>query len=395
MGSWFESVQIAPDDPILSIPPLFAKDQHPQKVNLGIGSYRTADGKPYLLQSVARAQNLLSAEPTPKDYLPIDGDAQFLEQVSNLILGDQFDKECVYAAQTVGATNALCIAAHFLGKQLSPNIAISTPSWSNHDLIFSSAGFKVQTYPYYDVKRHVRDVESMLQFLQKLEPSSIVLFQTRCHNPTGSDLNLKEWTAVLEVVKERKLFTFFDNAYQGFAESIEKDVFPIRLFQQHKMEMAIASSFSKNFGLYGERIGALHLVLNAPDAKKRVASQIKQIIRSIYSTPPIHGGRLIATILKDPDLKKFWNDEVDNMRTRVKEMRQILASGLISKSGSPHYQFLESEQGFFSLLGISEEKVKILRSEKGIYLPTNGRINIAGLTPYNVEYVIDAIAAIQ
>ena len=324
----------------------------------------------------------------------MEGDPVFLVQIGQLTLGNGFDKDRLYVVQTVGGTSALSVLARFLANHIGAEIAIPTPSWPNHELIFRLAGFKIHTYPYYDLKRHQRNVEGMLQFFKQLPERTAVLLQNVCHNPTGSDLNPQEWQRVLDVFKERKLFPVFDSAYQGFAESMEKDAAALRLFAQSGLDVAIAASCSKNFGLYGERVGALLFILNEPAHKKALRSQIKQINRSIYSSPQIHGARLVTCVLSDPSLKKIWTDELANMRNRIQEMRQILASGLISKSGKPHYQFLEEQRGFFSILGISEEDVLQLRREKAIYMPLNGRINIAGLTPDNVDYIIDSLLAL-
>lgn len=392
--TFFEGIEIAPDDPILSLPALFTADSHAEKVNLGIGSYRTAEAKPYLLQSVIAVEEQLAKQAIPKEYLPMEGYPLFIEEMMRLVLGEKVDKDGVYAVQTIGGTFALRMAADFLAPRITPVVAISDPSWSNHTLIFKAAGFQVKFYPYYNVEKHAREIDAMIAFLKTLPSGSLVLLQTACHNPTGSDLTQKEWQAILKVMQEGRLLPFFDNAYQGFSQSIEEDVYPIQLFMQHGMEMLIATSCSKNFGLYGERVGALFLIVQDPAAKKAIGSQIKQLIRSMYSTPPIHGGRLVAEILHHPQLKKNWLHELDNMRSRVQEMREALTAGLLSKSGNPMYQFLEEENGFFSLLGISEKDVLRLRQEKGIYMPSNGRINIAGLTPYNIEYVIDALLSL-
>lgn len=394
VNSFFDTVEMAPDDPILSLAALFAEDQRSEKVNLGIGSYRTAEGSSYLLQAVSEAEGLLAKESAPRDYLPIEGDLGFLNRLQELTFGKNEIGSPIYGAQTIGGTSALHLAAAFLSHNVTPVIAVSTPTWSNHHLIFKNAGLTIHPYPYYDGKTHKIDLRGMFEALDRLPPSSAVLLQTTCHNPTGVDLNRSEWQEILSLCQKKHLLPFFDNAYQGFAASISEDTYPIELFLKHEMEMIVATSCSKNFGLYGERVGALFIVLRHAEAKKTVGSRFKQFIRSHYSTPPIHGAKVVAKILSDPKLRHHWIDELENMRTHVEEMRENFSADLISKSGSGAFSFLRDGKGFFSLLDISGEDVLRLRREKGIYMPSNGRINIAGLTPINLSYVVDAILSL-
>lgn len=391
---FFESLSLAPDDPIYILPVLFNKDARPQKVNLGIGTYRTTEGKPYLLNTVTDVEKMLSQEVLSKEYLAIEGETTFLQGMTELVLGNNYPKEKVSTFQTVGGTFAIRLAIELLKRANYLDVALSTPTWANHILICKTAGMNILNYPYYNLLKHVLDFEGMCQSLKTLPQNTTVILQTGCHNPTGRDLSKKEWETLLDIFKTQKLFPFFDNAYQGFSESEEKDVFPIRLFWKEELEMMIASSCAKNFGLYSERVGALTLVINDESRLKVISSHLKQIIRSIYSSPPAHGARIVGWILKDPVLKKRWLDELSNMRLRINSMRESFAEGLISKSGNSRYQFLREESGFFSLLGISKEQVMKLKEDKGIYMPENGRINIAGLTPNNLDYVIDALISL-
>lgn len=393
MNSFFNAIFEAPEDPILSLAHHFQNDQHVNKVNLGIGSYRTAEGKPYLLNSVITAEKMITQKEYTREYLPLEGDPTFLEVCEELIFGEGLDKEKIFGMQTVGGTGAIRLAAEFIGSFLSPSIAIPNPTWTNHHLILQKAKLFVHTYPYYDAVEGKVDFEGMLAAIKMYAPGTVLLLQNACHNPTGADLKENDWHMILEICKKNRLLPFFDNAYQGFSENIDSDVAPIRLFLKSGIEMIVANSFAKNFGLYGERVGSLFFILESTKSKKAVSSQIKQNARSIYSTAPIHGMKVVTTILKDHQLKSDWLQELDVMKIRIQAMRENLAEGLVSL-GKVKYQFLMEQKGFFSLLGITEEEVARLRSEKSIYLPKNGRINIAGLTPKNLSYVIDALVTL-
>lgn len=386
---------MAPEDPIMSLPGLFAADRREQKVNLGIGSYKTAQGKSMLLRSVYEAEDRILKLKSPRDYLPMEGDPLFVDKMIDLTLLKAAPRDRTYAIQTVGATCALRLAADFLYHNVTAEIAVSNPTWANHFLIFSSAGLKVSVYPYYDEKTHALDFKAMQAAISRLPPGSVVLLQTVCHNPTGADLTKAQWQELLQMLKAKKLIPFFDNAYQGFGSSIEDDAYPLKYCLENEIEMLIATSCSKNFGLYGERVGALIFVLNRPELLKPVASQLKQEVRSIYSNPAIHGARIITEILNDPELTRMWREDLVDMRDRIAETRRNLAAGLIAVTADSSYLHLEQERGFFSLLGISQKQVMHLREAFGIYMPSNGRINIAGITPQNISWVIEAFASLS
>lgn len=394
MNSFFDTLNSAPDDPILSLAALFEEDKRSEKVNLGIGSYRTSEGMSYLFQAVSEAERQLAQEEFPRDYLPIEGDPFFLKYFEELTIGPWGNSHSIYSVQTLGGTSALHLAANFFHQNVTPVVSVSTPTWSNHPLIFKTSGLTLHQYPYYDPTTHRIDIGGMLEALEKLPASSVVLLQTGCHNPTGVDLNGNEWEEVLSICQKKNLLPFFDNAYQGFRFSLSRDVDPIRLFLEAGMEMAIAASCSKTFGLYGERIGALFIALNHEKSKRKMASQFKEFIRSNYSTPPIHGAKVVGRILSEPKLREKWMHELENMRLHIEEMRENFSALLVSKSGDDTFLFLREGKGFFSLLGISSQEVLELRHKKGIYLPSNGRINIAGLTPTNLQYVVDAILSL-
>jgi aspartate/tyrosine/aromatic aminotransferase len=383
MHADFSQIPLAPEDPILGLPYLFAKDENPNKVNLGIGSYRTADGRPYLLHTVAAVESQLASKVHFLEYLPLEGDPFFIEQSAALVFGIGYNSEKMAGMQTVGGVAALRLAADLIAKHLLSSMALPSPTWPNHDLIFESAKLQVHTYPYYNKAHHEVDFEPMVEALKKLPAGCAVLLQNACHNPTGADLSDVQWQTLVKIFQECQLVPFFDNAYQGFGYGMDKDVYPIRLFLDNGLDLIVANSYSKNFGLYGERVGSLFIVTSN---KRAVLSQLKRNVRSIYSTPPCHGAKIVSTILSDPKLRQEWMEELGDMRQRIESMRKNLAEGL-----GDTYQFLRSQKGFFSLLGLSEAQVLYLREAKSIYMPLNGRINIAGLTPSHLTYVIDAL----
>jgi len=389
--SFFQQVELLPDDPILSIPPLFAADKHRNKVNLGVGAYRDSEGHPLVLSSVQKAEQHLLNQNLNKEYLPMDGDPEFCHSSLSLALGKNSPHLTrVYTAQTVGGTAALKVAGDFLIKQF-PNatLHLSHPSWSNHRHIFSICGFKIDTYPY--VHNHQFDFEGMCDAIKTMAKGDIILMHACCHNPTGIDPTLEQWKAISDLIRKQELFVLFDMAYQGFGSGLDEDAAVIRYFADQNHEMAVTISHSKNFGLYGERLGLLAFFVDSPDTVKKVGSQIKSTIRSIYSSPPLHGARIVKTILQSEELTAKWQEELSNMRSRIIEMRKTLTAELQSKQSATDFSFIEKQSGLFSMTGLNREQVSLLRAEHGIYMPPSGRINIAGLNSQNVQIVADAI----
>lgn len=380
MQSHFHRIELLPDDPILGLPKLFNDDPHPRKVNLGIGIYKTEEGSSYLFESVRAAEKVLFEAAAPLDYLPIEGDSLFLKQMIALNLGKADEK--TFAFQTVGGTGSLSLAAEFLLHFVSKTIAISNPSWLNHVPLFKRAGFNISLYPYFHAYKI--PFEQTVAALKALPQSSIVLFQTACHNPTGIDFSKEEWQTLLELVKAKNFLPLFDNAYQGLGTSLEEDIWPQKLFYENGVEMVISTGCSKNFGLYGERVGALIFCIKETAERPAIMSQLRKIIRSRYSSPPLQGAKIVAEILNRPALKKMWEEDLARIDQRIQNMRQSLAKGLNNEA-------FNAGKGFFSLLDIDEKTVLKLRKEKGIYMPLNGRINMAALTPTNMDYVIAAL----
>jgi len=391
--SFFESVTQLPEDPIFKLPILFAQDTHPNKVNLGVGSYRDSNNAALVLPSVKKAEQNIIALERNKEYLPIEGDSAFLKVTTEFLFGKGFLETFAggfFISQSLGGTGALRLGGEFLSQETSKTIFISTPTWPNHKGVFTRAGMNVHFYPYYDETSHRLNFDKMCSSIAEMPPGSTILLHVNCHNPTGIDPSFEQWKELSKLIKKQKIIPFFDFAYQGFVDNPDEDAKVIRYFAAQGHEMLVANSFSKNFGLYGERIGALCVLTQHKEVKNRVASQVKQIIRNNYSNPSLHGAHIIAEILQNEFLKKEWEQDLATMRNRIKEMRQGLINGL-EKGSNINWDFLKRQNGFFSFSGLNEEQVQQLILTYGIFMPTNGRINVAGLTQNNIDYVIQAI----
>ena len=397
-ASIFSNVEAAPRDPILGLIEAFNHDIRPQKVNLGVGVYFTEDGRIPVLRAVAEAERRRAAEPAARGYLPIEGIPAYDAAAQRLLLGPDsplIAQGRVVTAQALGGTGGLRIGADLLRRVL-PNsrIAISEPSWENHRAIFEAAGFTVVTYPYYDTATQGLNFNGMLAGLRALSAQSIVVLHACCHNPTGVDLALEQWRQVVDAVKQADLVPFLDIAYQGFGEGIEADGTAVRLFADAGLTFLVASSFSKSFSLYGERVGALTIVDQSQDESARVLSQLKRVIRANYSTPPTHGGMVVAAVLNTPELRTTWEAELGEMRVRIKAMRRQLAQGLAARTKKRDFSFIERQNGMFSYTGLTANQVQRLREEFGIYAVSTGRICVAALNSKNVDYVADSIAKV-
>ena len=392
------AVQMAPGDPILGVTEAFVADTHPKKVNLGVGVYTGDDGKVPVLESVRRAEDARVKSGTPKSYLPIDGMAAYDKAVQALVFGPEsaaLKEGRILTVQALGGTGGLRIGADFL-KTLVPGATayISEPSWENHRALFEGIGMPVKAYPYYDPKTHGLDFEGMLRGLKSAAPGSVVVLHSCCHNPTGVDLTQAQWREVLAVVQSRGLLPFLDLAYQGFADGIDADAFAPRLFADAMHPVFLSSSFSKSVSLYGERVGAVHVVAGSKDEAARALSQIKRLVRTNYSNPPTHGGDIVARILSSPELRKLWEAEVGEMRERIKAMRKALVEGVQGRVPGFDFSFVMKQRGMFSYSGLTREQVLRLRADYSIYTIETGRICVAALTTKNIDYVADAIAKV-
>jgi aromatic-amino-acid transaminase len=391
----FSAVELAPRDPILGLNEAFGADTRPDKVNLGVGVYYDANGHVPLLRAVRQAEKVRLEAQLPRGYLPIDGIALYDAAVQKLLFGagsPLLAERRVVTAQALGGTGALKIGADFLHR-LNPSVpvAISNPSWENHRALFESAGFQVVEYPYYDAATHGVDVDGMLGGLAKLPKGAIVVLHACCHNPTGVDLGTDDWKRVIETVREHDLVPFLDIAYQGFGDGIEADAIAVRLFADAGLPFFVASSFSKSFSLYGERVGALSIVTDSHDEAHRVQSQLKRVIRTNYSNPPTHGAAVVAAVLNHDDLRATWEAELGEMRERIRTMRRGLTQRL---SVHGDFGFIEAQRGMFSYSGLSSLQVDRLRTEFGIYAVGTGRICVAALNDGNLDRVAEAIARV-
>ncbi len=397
--SLFTAVEMAPRDPILGLNEQFAADTNPNKVNLGVGVYFDDNGKLPLLKCVQAAEKAMMDKPTPRGYLPIDGIAAYDNGVKALVFGADSDvvkSGRVSTVQAIGGTGGLKIGADFL-KKISPNakVLISNPSWENHKAIFTNAGFEVGTYAYYDAATRSIDFAGMLADLNAAAAGTIVVLHACCHNPTGYDITAAQWDQVIEVVKAKGLVAFLDMAYQGFGHGIAEDGAVIGKFVAAGLNIFVSTSFSKSFSLYGERVGALSVVANDKEEAARVLSQLKIVIRTNYSNPPTHGGAVVAAVLNNPELRAQWEEELGEMRVRIKEMRQKLVDGLKAAGVTQDMSFITTQIGMFSYSGLSKEQMIRLRSEFGVYGTDTGRMCVAALNSKNIDHVCKAIAAVM
>jgi aromatic-amino-acid transaminase len=392
----FETVTPAPADAILGLTEAYEQDQNPKKINLSAGVYKDDQGNTPILDCVRAAERLMVEEETTKAYLPIGGSPVYARLVQELIFGEEHPiiaSGCAKTVHTPGGTAALRVGADFLRQALpKARIWMSEPTWANHRGVFEAAGFAVHTYAYYDAAEKALDFERMRGDLRRIPGSDVVLLHVCCHNPTGLDPSHEQWQEIAAIAQRQRWTPLLDFAYQGFGSGLQQDRAPLGLFLANDAEFAVASSFSKNFGLYQERAGALTLVAAAPDVAEAVLSQVKRIIRVNYSNPPAHGGQVVETVLRDAALRKQWESEVTHMRERIKAMRTALVEGLHKRKVAGDFSFISRQNGMFSYSGLTDTQVRFLREQKSIYMVTGGRMNVAGITTGNIAYLCDAMA---
>ncbi len=396
--SLFTAVEMAPRDPILGLNEQFAADTNPNKVNLGVGVYFDDNGKLPLLKCVQTAEKQMVDAPKPRGYLPMDGVAAYDAAVKGLVFGadsEPVKSGRVVTAQGIGGTGGLKIGADFL-KKLNPTakVMISDPSWENHRALFTAAGFVVESYPYYDAATRRINFDGMLAALNAAPEGAIAVLHACCHNPTGYDITAAQWDQVVATVKARKLTPFLDMAYQGFGHGIKEDGAVIGKFVAAGLEFFVSTSFSKSFSLYGERVGALSVLCASKDDADRVMSQLKVVIRTNYSNPQIHGATVVAMVLNTPELRAQWEEELAEMRVRIKAMRQKLVDGLKAAGVKQDMSFITDQIGMFSYSGLSKDQMVRLRTEFGVYGTDTGRMCVAALNSKNVAYVCESIAKV-
>ena len=394
----FASVQLAPKDPIFGLTEAYTADQRPGKVNLGVGVYYTDDGKVPLLKAVLAAEQEVVAKQSPRAYIPIEGPNPYNSAVQNLLFGADsplIKDGRVVTAECLGGTGALRVGGDFV-KRLDTGApaAISAPSWENHRGIFESAGYQVLEYTYFDPKTRGVDFDGMVKSLESFPAKTLVILHACCHNPTGADLTAEQWKKIISICQTRQLIPFLDIAYQGFASGIEQDGAAVRMFADSGMSFFVSSSFSKSFSLYGERVGALSIVTQSKEESARVLSQLKRVIRTNYSNPPTHGAAIVATVLNSPTLRQMWEDELAEMRERIKAMRHGLNQKLAASGVQQDFSFIEAQRGMFSYSGLTADQVAKLQEQDGIYALSTGRICVAALNTKNLDRVAQAIARV-
>ena len=394
----FQHVEPFAGDPILSLNEDFQRDPRPHKINLSIGIYFDDAGRIPVLDSVRQAEARLAANVGPKPYLPIEGDAGFRGAVQALLFGaghEAIASKRVATIQSVGSSGGLKVGADFLHRWFPDSeVWVSDPTWDNHRAMFEGAGLTVHTYPYYDAATGGLRFEQMLQALSQVPERSVVLLHACCHNPTGVDLTPQQWDVLIPVLRERGALPYLDLAYQGFGDGIEGDAAAVRKLADTGASFFIANSFSKSMSVYGERCGALSVVCPDADAAERVLGQLKFTVRRNYSSPPLHSGRLVATVLGDPQLRSLWEHEVNAMRERILAMRQRLHAVLSQRLPGRDFNYFLTQRGMFSYTGLSAAQVDRLREEHAVYLIRSGRLCVAGLNTHNVEATATAMAAV-
>ncbi|MBP6087916.1 MAG: aspartate/tyrosine/aromatic aminotransferase [Polaromonas sp.] len=395
----FSTVEMAPRDPILGLNEQFNADTNPNKVNLGVGVYFDDTGKLPLLKCVQSAEATMAAAPKPRGYLPIDGIVAYDAGVKALVFGadsEPVKSGRVATVQAIGGTGGLKIGADFL-KKLNPNakVLISDPSWENHQALFTNAGFKVETYRYYDAATRGLNVDGMLADLKAAPAGTIALLHACCHNPTGYDITAAQWDQVVAICKNNDLVPFLDMAYQGFGYGLKEDGAVIQKFVDAGLTFFVSTSFSKSFSLYGERVGALSVLCTDKAEADRVLSQLKIAIRTNYSNPPTHGGSVVAAVLGNPELRKQWEDELAEMRVRIKAMRSAFVEKLKDAGVKQDMSFITTQIGMFSYSGLSKDQMVRLRNEFGVYGTDTGRMCVAALNSKNIDYVCASIAKVM
>jgi aspartate/tyrosine/aromatic aminotransferase len=392
----FEHLEMAPADAILGLTEAFKRDTTPGKINLGVGVYKDAAGTTPVLQSVRIAQERIMAAETSKGYLPITGDPEFGRVTRELLFGvgnaiDQKKRACT--AHTPGGTGALRAAADFIKRCFEgAAVWVSDPTWANHPAIFDAAGLEVKTYPYYDAENKDVAFDAMLEALNAAPRGDVVLLHACCHNPSGVDLNEQQWKTVAQTLKERGLLPLIDFAYQGFGVGLEEDAAGTRCVADTVDELLICSSYSKNFGLYRDRCGALTIVGQSEDSAARAMSHAEKVVRANYSNPPALGGMIVTEILNDAGLTAMWKQEVAEMRDRINGMRSLFVQSLKEAGVAEDFSFIKQQRGMFSFSGLNREQVAALRTKYAIYIVGSGRISVAGMTEANMKVLCKAIA---
>jgi aspartate/tyrosine/aromatic aminotransferase len=391
----FDGLKVLPPDAILGLIAEHKADSRPNRIDLGVGVYRNAAGQTPVLEVVKEAEQRLVNTQDSKAYIGTAGDPRFIAAMQAMIFGDAADRSRLVTIQTPGGSGSLRVAAGLLlraGEQAP--VLVSDPTWNNHVPLLGGAGLTLKPYPYYDTSKHVLRADAMLDALAKAAKGDVVLLHACCHNPSGLDPSEDEWRAISEVIVERQLVPFIDMAYQGFATGLDEDAFAIRYLADRVPTMLVSASCSKNFGLYRDRVGTLSVLTKDSNMRAVIASQLSNIVRTIYSVPPDHGAAVVSEILHDESLTRRWHSEVAEMRNRLRDMAELLERKLGQVAPAQDFSHLGRARGMFCFLGISEAQVTRLKQEFGVYMVGSSRINVAGITAQNVDYLADSVSAV-
>lgn len=387
-----EALQSAPIDPIMGLTEAYKADPHPDKINLGVGIYQDEAGRTPILDCVKEAEALLLKSEQTKKYAPISGHPGYGEAVRRIQLGPEAEDGRTATCHTPGGTGALRLGADFMRQaENAKTVWVSEPTWANHRGIFQAAGYEVKSYPYYHAESRGLDFQNMTEVLKEVPAGDAVLLHVCCHNPTGQDPSETEWQALADIARQAGWLPFFDFAYQGFKTDIETDRRPLEIFMSHGIPFLVAGSFSKNFGLYAERTGALSLFTPDADLTGRAFGHMKRAARTSYSNPPVHGGAIVQTVLESAELTERWIAELSVMRNRIAGMRRAFVDGMHRRTDAEDFSFLNHQYGMFSFSGLDDKQVAFLRKEKSIYVVQGGRINVAGIQPDNLDHLCDAV----
>ncbi len=388
----FESLAHLPPDPILGLISSFNQDSRSGKIDLGVGVYRDENGNTPVLQSVKRAEQGLLESEHSKAYVGPAGNPEYISQMKTLLLGEGHSAaDRLALVQTPGGCGALRVAAELIKRARGARIWVSDPTWGNHMPLLGDAGVELETYPYYDFNSHQLRFDEMIASMRKVAKGDLVLLHGCCHNPCGADLGPEQWKQITQIAAERGFVPFIDMAYQGFGQGLDEDAFGIRYMSQHLPEVLLAVSCSKNFGLYRERVGAVGLVSEQPQV---VCSHFASIVRGIYSMPPSHGASIAAAVLANDVLRQQWQHELTQMRERIISMREGLVARMNNRGANGRFDYIISQQGMFSFLGISAQQVKVLREKYAVYMVDTGRVSLAGLNKNNIDAFCDALAEV-
>jgi aspartate aminotransferase len=395
----FDTFEKLADDPILGLVGAYKNDKNPKKIDLGAGVYKNIDGIAPVFDAIKCAETLKLENETSKTYTGIEGDPLFCETIQSLILGA--DHPAIKdgrsrAISAPGGSGALRVAGEVInGWKEGAHVWVSDPSWPNHTPLLATAGLTISDYPYYDGENHVIRTDQMMDQISKLGKEDTLLLHGCCHNPSGADLSFEHWQEIARLAEKNGFMPFVDFAYQGLGNGLDKDAEGMRYLVSKVPEIIIAYSCSKNFGLYRDRVGAAMIVTEQKASSEAAWTHMKSVARRLYSVPPAHGAILVGMILSDSDLKLNWEAELEEMQSRINSLRVLFTEAMVRKGSSIDYEFINSQNGMFSILGLTVEQVQRLQSEFSVYMVNSSRINIAGISPENVDYLADAIIAVQ